>query len=217
MTTKTLTETLADLRERGREPFRSVYDAMVRRLIEAETAARALKAGDQFPDFALPNAEGEIVRASDLIPHGPIVFGFYRGLWCPYCSAELEALQKAEPDIIANGGKLVAISPEAAGAPLKTKQERGFTFEILSDLDNGLALACGLVFRIPDELIRLYADAGKDFHLIYGNESWFLPMPATYIVRRDGTVAHAYVNPEFRERLDPVDIVARLREIAPAR
>jgi peroxiredoxin len=213
MTSRTLTEVLADWREKVGEPFRSPNDAVVRHLVEVGAAALALKAGDAFPEFALLNAEGELVRSADLFADGPVVLSFYRGVWCPFCSAELEALHEDEPAIRAAGGKLVTISPEAGGLPLKVKRERGFTFEILADLDNGLALRCGLVFRISNDLIRVFLANGIDFPLFYGNDSWFLPMPATYIVRRDGIIAFAYVNPEFRERLDPVDIVAKLREL----
>jgi len=213
MTTRTLTEVLADWREKVGEPFRSPNDAVVRHLIEVDAAAHALKTGEVFPEFALMNAEGDLVRSADLFAEGPVVLSFYRGVWCPFCSAELEALHEDEPAIRAAGGKLVAISPEAGGLPLKVKRERGFRFEILGDLDNGLALRCGLVFRISNDLIRVFLANGVDFPLFYGNDSWFLPMPATYIVRRGGSIAHAYVNPEFRERLDPRDIVRHLQHM----
>jgi peroxiredoxin len=213
MTTKSLTETLADWRDKVGEPFRAPNDAVVRRLIDVGAAALALKAGDPFPEFALPNAEGEIVRSADLLTDGPVVLSFYRGVWCPFCSAELEALHDSEPAIRGAGGKLVTISPEVGGLPLRVKQERGFKFDVLVDVDNGLALRCGLVFRISEDLIRVFMANGIDFPLFYGNNSWFLPMPATYIVGRDGLIAHAYVNPEFRERLDPRDIVTYLRKM----
>lgn len=213
MISRTLTEILADWRDKVGEPFRTPNDAVVRHLVEVGAATQALKEGDAFPEFALPNAEGELVRSADLFADGPVVLSFYRGAWCPFCSAELEALHEDEPAIRDAGGKLVTVSPEAGGLPLKVKRERGFTFEILADLDNGLALRCGLVFRVSNDLIRVFLTNGIDFPLFYGNDSWFLPMPATYIVGRDGVVAHAYVNPEFRERLDPRDIVRYLRQM----
>lgn len=213
MTTKSLTEVLAERREKVGEPFRSSNDAVVRHLIEVGAATQALKAGDPFPDFVLPSAEGELVPSSDLFAGGPVVLSFYRGIWCPFCSAELEALHEDEPAIKAAGGKLVTVSPEVGGLPLKVKQERGFKFEILIDIDNGLALRCGLVFRISEDLIRIFLANGVDFPLFYGNDSWFLPMPATYIIGKDGVITHAYVNPEFRERLDPRDIVNYLKQL----
>lgn len=208
-----LTEALADLRTKIGEPYRSLNERLVRRLIETEVASHALKAGDVFPDFALTNAEGALVRSQEMFSKGPIVLSFYRGLWCPFCSMELEALHRAAPEIAGAGAALVAVSPEAGGLPLKVKRERNFAFEILSDLDNGLALACGLVFRLSDDLIAVFAKDGTDFPLFYGNDSWFLPIPATYIIRKGGEIAHAHVEPDFRERLDPAQIVKLLREL----
>lgn len=212
MAPKSLTEALAELRNKIGEPYRSLNDAMVRRLLDANAADNALKAGDACPAFALTSAEGTFVRSEDLLARGPLVLSFYRGQWCPFCSAELEALHEAEPAIRAAGARLVAVTAEAGGKPLEVKRERGFGFDILCDLDNGLALTFGLVFRVSDDFIKACTRDGAEFPLIYGNDSWFLPIPATYIVRRDGTIAHAYVNPDFRHRLDPEEIVRLLRE-----
>jgi peroxiredoxin len=210
MASTNLTDALSVLRDQIGEPYRSLNDAIVRRLIEAKSADEALKAGAACPSFALPSAEGEILGSDDLLAERPIVLSFYRGAWCPFCSAELEALHEAAPAIRAAGARLVAITPEVGGLPLGIKQQRGFTFDILCDIDNGVALSFGLVFRISNEMVQVFARDGTDFPLIYGNGSWFLPIPATYIVGRDGTIAHAYVNPDFRYRLDPREIVRTL-------
>jgi peroxiredoxin len=207
MSSTTLTDALSELRDKIGEPYRSLNDALIRRLIEAKSADEALKAGEKCPSFALPSAEGEIMRSDDLLAERPLVLSFYRGAWCPYCSAELEALHEAVPAIRTAGARLVTITPEAGGLPLRIKRERGFTFDILCDLDNGVALSFGLLFRISNEMVQVFAREGTNFPLIYGNASWFLPIPATYVVRRDGTIAHAYVNPDFRYRLDPNEIV----------
>ncbi|MCE9522393.1 MAG: AhpC/TSA family protein [Alphaproteobacteria bacterium] len=214
MKTTSLTEALAELRAKIGEPYNSLNDAIIRRLIEAKSADAALKAGDPCPEFALINAEGRLMRSQDLLAQGPIVVSFYRGEWCPFCSLELEALHAAEPAIRAAGATLVAISPEAGGVPLKVKRERNFKFEILCDLDNGVALAFGLVFRLSQDLVEVFTRDGTNFPLIYGNDAWFLPMPATYVIRRDGTIAHAYVNPDFRFRLDPNEILSMLKGLA---
>jgi peroxiredoxin len=214
MKSPTLTEILADLRSKIGEPYASLNDAVIKRIVESETATRALKVGDACPDFALMNAEGQLVRLQDLLQHGPLVLSFYRGVWCPFCSAELEALHEAEPRIKAAGATLVAVSPEARGLPLQVKRERKFNFEILSDLDNGLALTFGLVHPVTPEFVDVFTKAGTEFPLIYGNDSWFLPLPGTFIVGGDGVIVHAYVNPEFRERLDPERIVELLAGVA---
>jgi peroxiredoxin len=204
---KTLADRLAEIRATASEKLTFLNDRLVERLIAAETAQGALKAGDESPDFALPTAEGAFAQSADLLQDGPLVISFYRGQWCPFCSAELEALHIAEPDIRARGARLAAITPEAGGLALSVKRERNFGFDILCDIDNGVALSFGLVFRVPAELEDFLRGAGYELSLTYDNDSWFLPIPATYIVARDGTIAHAYVNPDFRQRLDPREIV----------
>ena len=209
-----LTEALAALRPKIGEPYSSLNDALVKHLIETNVADAALKAGDKIPDFAMTSAEGEVVKSEELLPTGPLVLSFYRGVWCPFCSTELEALHHAEPDIRAAGGRLIAITAEAGGLPLSVKRERNFKFDILCDLDNGVGLSFGLVFRLAPAIIDVFSKDGTDFPLIYGNDSWFLPIPATYVVGRDGVIAKAYVNPDFRYRLDPADIVAALKAVS---
>ena len=126
----------------------------------------------------------------------------------------IEALHIATPDISAKGAKLAAITPEAGGLALKVKRERHFGFDILCDLDNGVALSFGLVFRVPNEFEAFFRSVNRDLALIYDNNSWFLPIPATYIIARDGTIAHAYVNPDFRHRLDPGEILRVLSTLS---
>jgi peroxiredoxin len=213
MSSKSLTEALAELRTKIGEPYRSLNDDLIRRLIEAQSAEGALKAGAKMPAFAMPSADGEIVSSSDLLARGPLVLSFYRGIWCPFCSAELEALHEAEPAIRTAGATLAAVTAEVGGIAQGVKRQRGFKFDILCDLDNGVALDFGLVFRISPEMVQVFAREGTDFPLYYGNDSWFLPIPATYVIAQDGTIAEAFVNPDFRYRLDPADIVAKLRNL----
>lgn len=211
MKTPSLTEALAALRPKIGEPYSGLNEALIRHLVESNAAADALKAGDKCPDFGLTSAEGALIRLEDVLARGPFVLSFYRGIWCPFCSAELEALNINEPAIREAGAQLIAVSAEAGGLSLRVKRERKFEFEILCDLDNGLSLAFGLVFRVSPGIVDVFSKNGTDFPMIYGNDSWFLPIPATYIVGRDGVIAHAYVNPDFRYRLDPAEIVAKLK------
>ena len=210
MKPSTLTEALAAVRDKASARGRELYDALVKQLIESGATAGALKDGETFPDFQLASAEGRLVTRDAMLARGPAVFAFYRGAWCPYCSAELEALGEITAQLRAAGATLAAITPEAGGAAIRTKAERGFAFEVLCDLDNVLALECGLVFPVPEDVRALYKERGIDFVKIYGNDAWMLPTPATYVVRRDGVIASAYVNPDFRYRLEPAEILKSL-------
>lgn len=208
-----LTEVLSSLRDKQSPKWRSLYDAMLQRLLEDGAATAALKAGDRLPSFVLASAEGHLVRSEELLAGGPIVLSFYRGRWCPYCSAELDALNTVADMIRSKGATLVAVTAEAGGEALRMKFERQFDFEILCDLDNGLALECGLVFQLPQELQTAYLESNMDLPTLYGNTSWFLPIPATYIVDRGGVIRDFYVNPDFRYRLDPAEVLSAIERL----
>jgi peroxiredoxin len=210
MDKKSLAERLAEIRARSRAQATTLYDALVKKLSESGALDGALREGATFPDFQLASADGRFVRRADILAHGPAVISFYRGAWCPYCSAELNALAEITPQVQAAGANLVAITPEAGGTALRTKVDRGFDFEILCDLDNVLAAECGLVFPVPDDVRKAYIENKIDLALIQGNDAWLLPTPATYIVRPNATIAKAYVNPDFRQRLEPAEILAAL-------
>jgi peroxiredoxin len=208
-----LTDVLCTLRDSQSPQWRSLYDVMVQRLVEERATEITLKVGDSFPDFTLASAEGQFVSLQAMLARGPAVLSFYRGRWCPYCSAELESLNAVAEQIRGMGAVLAAITAEAGGEAIRTKFERSFDFEILCDLDNGLALECGIVFKLPTDVQNALAKANIDFPKLYGNTSWFLPIPATYIVDRSGIIREAYVNADFRFRLDPAEIVRALQQI----
>jgi peroxiredoxin len=208
-----LAETLTKIRAATAAWFDRENDKVVRRLIDSGAADRALKAGDPVPYFMIPNAEGRLVSSRDLFGAAPVVLNFYRGVWCPYCSEELNALADVSPRLQAAGVSVVAITPEIGGVALKTKRERKLEFEILCDVDNGIAMEFGLLYRIPDDIRISYLKFNVKLPLYYGNDSWMMPIPATYVVGADGHIAHAYVNPDFRERFDPenlLDVIAKL-------
>ncbi|MEI9887107.1 MAG: peroxiredoxin-like family protein [Rhizomicrobium sp.] len=206
-------ETLAGIRAATAAWFNRDNDRLVQSIIDSGAAAHAFKAGDRVPDFMLPNAEGRLVQSSDLFGKNPVVLSFYRGVWCPYCSAELNALAAVGSRLRAAGATVVAVTPEVGGVALKTKKERDLDFEILCDVDNGVAMEFGLMFRIPADIQPGYLKFNVKLPLIYGNDSWMLPIAATYVVAKDGTIAYAYANPEYRERFDPENLLAIVEQL----
>ena len=174
----------------------------------------AIAVGDTAPDFVLPNATGKEVKLSDLLANGPVVLSFYRGQWCPYCNLELRALELALPDITAAGASLAAVSPQTPDNSLSTVEKNELTFEVLSDVDNVVAKQYGLVFQVPEPLHPIYANFGIDIPAHNGDDSYQLPVPATYVIAPEGTVSHSFVNADYTKRLDPVDIVAALQKFA---
>lgn len=212
---RTLSETLAALRQELSALERRLYDELVRRLTETAAVEGAIKRGDVFPEFALPDTDGRFALLSELLNLGPLVINFYRGQWCPFCSATIEAMSAAAPAISAAGATVIGISPELGHLSFSPGYRRDLNFTMLCDLDNGVALQCGLLFRLTDDIIQDYVADGCDLAQVNGNGSWFVPIPASYIVMPDGVVSWAYVNPDFRYRMDPEEILRALEELIP--
>lgn len=173
-------------------------------------AARALKAGDQFPRIALEDPLGRAVDIPGLAAISPVVVTFYRGGWCPYCNLELRAYQKLLPDIEALGGKLVAISPEAPDNSLSTAEKNALSFPVLSDAEGRLADALGIRFELSEAVKAYFIGAGLDLPARNGDGRWSLPIPATYVVGRDGRIVLAHVDPDYRKRLEPAAVIDAL-------
>jgi peroxiredoxin len=182
-------------------------------LIASGLADRALKAGARAPEFALPDAHGQTTRSADLLARGPLVATFYRGIWCPYCNMDLQAIEAAVGEIRALGASLVAISPQTAPNRRKSERENALSFPILSDHGNTLANTFGLRYRLPDDLIALYKSFGNDLPMGNGEDSWTLPMPARYVIATDGVIAYAEVNPDYTKRPDPSELLPVLRRL----
>ncbi|MGJ4940767.1 peroxiredoxin-like family protein [Bradyrhizobium sp. HKCCYLS1011] len=203
--------------EAGKPPYnaaRAVIETMHRataELITSGAAGLALKAGDQAPSFALKDPDGDVVSSTELLTKGPLVLSFYRGVWCPYCNMELQALQAALPDFAALGARLVAISPQSAANSRKSLRQNALSFPILSDPGNEVAASFGLRFTLPDYLIDLYKQFRNDLPAFNGDASWTLPMPARFVIAQDRAILYAEVNPDYTRRPEPEDMLPALR------
>lgn len=191
----------------------AAYDECLAYLDAGGVAENAVKTGDRMPDFLLPNAEGRLVGSNDLLKVGPVIVAFFRGDWCPYCIATLEALEVELPKIVGSGGTLLAITPETGGRALMMKRTSGLTYDVLIDVDLTVAMAFGIVFRMPPLYTKLLLRWGTNLAERSGNPAWLLPIPAVFVVRSDGIIARSWVNIDFTQRAEPSDIVATLKSL----
>ena len=175
-----------------------------------EAVDLALKVGDTAPDFELPDAMGRTVRLSEMLRSGPVVLAFYRGSWCPYCNRELRGLQQALPNVEAAAARMIAVSPQTPDSSMTIVERQGLTFPVLSDAGNRVAREFGLVFRVDDAVRDKYRAAGIDLARSNGDDSWELPVPATYVVAPDGRITYAFVEADYTKRAAPADVVAAL-------
>ena len=172
---------------------------------------KALTQNAIFPTFNLSNSNNESRSLSTFLENGPLVISFYRGAWCPYCNLEINALQKHLPEINAMGAQLIAISPQTPDKSVDQITNSSLTLEVLSDIGNTLAKECGLVFTLPESLRPIYEAWQIDIPDHNGDNSFELPMPATYIIGTDGQVRYAFVDMDYTQRLEPDIIIEQLK------
>jgi peroxiredoxin len=189
----------------------ALYEAKIEELRASFTREKSIGLNAVGPDFDLPNASGNRVLLSDLRRSGPVVLTFYRGGWCPYCNIQLRAYQSILPEIVELGGRLVAVSPQRPDGSLSTAEMNALTYEILSDVGNEVARSYGIVYSLPEELREVLRENGKALPAIKGDENWELPIPATYVIAKDGHVRLAFLDADYRKRLEPDAILAALR------
>lgn len=184
--------------------------ADTRRLVQSDVVAQALSTGRLAPSFELSNAVGAVVRSEDLLRQGPLVINFYRGAWCPYCNLELRALQEALPAIHAAGAQLVAISPNRPDKSLTSIEKHGLQFEVLTDAHNQLARQYGLVITLDETVRSIYLQIGFDVPDHNGDDTWEIPMPATYVVTPNDEIVFSFVSADYTQRAEPQAILAAL-------
>jgi peroxiredoxin len=209
----TLNEQLRAYAQAGREIFPAygeAVDRLVVRLNENGGGENAPRPGEAMPPFMLPDDTGRLVTLPSLLAQGPVVVMFFRGHWCPYCRLNMRAVTEAHDRIWAMGARIVAIMPETQEYSEKFKAETGAPFPVLTDLDNGYALSLNLAIWLGTEIQRLlsYQDMAK-FH---GNDGWLLPIPAVFVVGRDGIIKARFVDPDFRKRMEIDDLLEALEQ-----
>jgi peroxiredoxin len=193
----------------------ATYDRLVARIADnVRSSNQVPPVGEALPDFCLTDSEGKLVDLSALLDKGPLVISFNRGPWCDYCGLELHSLARAYPEVVSAGGEVVSIVPETAKYARDLQATRGIPFRVLTDMDLGYALSLGLVFWVGQKIMDMYRGFGIDLSQFQGNGGWFLPIPATLVVGRDGRVKARFVDPDFRHRMRTEDIVEAVREAA---
>jgi peroxiredoxin len=209
----TLNEQLQAYAAAGREIFPAygeAVDRLVVRINENGGGENAPRPGQPMPPFILPDERGRLVALPSLIERGPVAVMFFRGHWCPYCRLNVRAVIKVYDRIKALGAEIVAITPETQEYAKEFKSEAGAPFPVLTDLDNGYALSLNLAIWLGAEIERLlsYLDMAG-FH---GNDGWMLPIPATFVIGRDGMVKARFVDPDFRRPIAIEHLLAILKD-----
>ncbi|SCK30498.1 peroxiredoxin-like family protein [Streptomyces sp. WMMB 322] len=194
--------------------IREIMNRAGRDLSESGQARRALSVGARAPGFGLPCATGRTVTLDGLLAEGPVVLAFYRGAWCPYCNIALRSLQQHHDAIAARGARLVAVSPQIPDESLSLTEKHELVFDVLSDIGSDTARQYGLAYDLPGDLAGVYDKLGFDLKRVNGGHARTLPLPATYVIDRSGTIQWAFVDTDYTKRAEPADILAALDSLS---
>jgi len=186
----------------------AISERAVEELFATGIEDRILPVGAPAPEFALKDSTGKLVRSRDLLALGPLVIKFFRGRWCPYCVTELETWRDLYGKVREAGGLLVAITPQTERQSDFMVGQHGLPFPVLSDPGNTVAEKFGLVYTIPEYHRDYYLSILVNLPFINGDKTWRLPLPATYVIAKDGKVLHAEAHADFRVRPEPQEALA---------
>ena len=193
-----------------RPEFAAAVDRLIDRLRRYGAGDSAPKPGEPMPGFVLPDEDGDRVSLDDLLDEGPVAITFHRGHWCPYCRININALAQAQKELAKGEGRIIGIMPDLQKFVAELKKQSNVPFPILSDMDNGYALSLNLTVWVGAELQRMLEDR-VNMPAFQGNSSWMRPIPATFVVGRDGLIRARFIDPDYRKRMTITDMLAAMR------
>jgi len=213
-----LAQTLAELREKFAkilpESATATMEGHIEFLRKSGAIDQILKPGAKAPTFTLKDQHDEDISSVDLIKRGPLVVSFTRGSWCPFCSAEVRALNEAYDQFRQAGIELVVLSPQSLDRTRKQAAAGKLKFSMLADADNEIAKAFGLVYTFPEDLKNIYSSVlNLDIQAINETSSWQLPIPARFFIGGDGVIRDVKADPDYRFRPEPSEVFDIAREV----
>jgi peroxiredoxin len=190
--------------------IQGVHARVIAELKAKHLAGSALSVGAKVPVFELNNHKSTPHSSTELLGKGRLVICFFRGRWCPFCVGQLEAMNLMLPQIEQSGASLVAISPQTVQQSFFMADQHKLRFPLLSDAGNQVARQFGLVHCVPDDQQAIYRRSFVNLPFANGDNSWELPIPATFIVECDGTILYASADEDYTDRPEPQEILRQL-------
>jgi len=207
-----LDERKQNFERKADKKVKAIYKDGIDAVAKSGILENALQNGQKAPNFKLKNALGDTVELADYLAKGPVILTWYRGGWCPYCNLTLHKLQKELPKFKAQGANLIALTPELPDSSITTAEKNDLNFEVLSDLGNAVARKYGVVFKLTPEVAEIY-NKKFDLEAYNGDSSNELPLAATYIINKDGTIVYAFLDADYRNRAEPSELTAILKNL----
>ncbi len=186
---------------------------LVSTLVFAQTETiypAGLKAGDTAPDFAAKDQNGKMVTLKEVLKNDQVVILFYRGEWCPYCNKQLRNFSDSLGMFTAKGARVLAVTPETAGNVKRTIEKTKTAFQVIEDEGMNIMKLYKVNFEVDEKIIAKYKGYGIDFDKANGSNGANLPVPATYVIGKDGKIKYVFFNPDYRKRAFVKDILENL-------
>lgn len=204
-------EKKANFEVKADEHKKSAYAEGLASVEKSGIVSSSKQVGDIAPDFVLKNALGKEVSLKEYLAKGWVVLTWYRGGWCPYCNLTLNQLQQELPNFNLNGANLIALTPELPDKSISTAEKHDLKFEVLSDVGNVIAKKYGIVFKLTDEVAKMY-NKSFDMNGYNGDKSNELPLAATYIINQEGKIVYAFLDADYRNRAEPSELTSFLKK-----
>ena len=199
-----------------KSPFSSSDMAVMEKAgkdLASSMPAPGINVGEKAPDFVLNNALGKPVSLKEELKKGPVVLVFYRGAWCPFCNMHLHVLQQSLPEFKEYGAQLITITPQTPDKSVEQFKQKGYPFEVLSDLDSQVMKDYQLYFELPAELVDVYKKHGLDIEAFNGKDRNVLPVPGSFVIDTNGVVRAMHADTDYKKRMEPTAIIDALKKM----
>ena len=173
-----------------------------------------LKVGDRAPDFLAYDQKGKKTESKKLLENGPIVIFFYGGKWSSVSNKYLKNYQDSLDLITSQGVTVVGITPESIENVEQTVINNKITYTILYDCEEKIMKDYDVLFKVTKEYHdKILKDTAIDIAVNNGRDSARLPVPATYIISKSGTIVAAHFNPDSNIRASVKWVLNNLNKV----
>jgi len=178
--------------------------------VTAQTFPQDIGVNDKAPDFTAKDQNGKKVSLKNELKNGTVVVVFYRGQWCPYCNKQLTAIQDSLDFIKEKGATIMAVSPEKPDNISKTVEKTKAAYSVLFDDSLKIMKSYGVAFAVDSSTVERYKKFGLDLNDANGSNGANLPVPAIYIINKEGIIVFKHFDPDYRKRMSVQEILLHL-------
>lgn len=191
-------------------PQLAVLTRATARLRRSGILQKSLQPGETAPNFQFIDHDNNQRSLYSLLETGPVVLNFFRGFWCSFCQTELEALQLIRSELERTGCHYLAISPQQPESGSEAFERVQFVY----DKHNQIARSFNIAYDLGKDEVELLSEWKIDLANTSENGNWSLPVPATYVIAQDKTVAFQFADVDFRARCCPDELVDELKRLS---